>query len=128
MFLIYVVCGMLATYRITYDYTRKFQQDDGSVTYLHGPFNIYTYIRTHISSWMWLPSWVRENHDCFYCMSFWAGFVFALLTFAAYPDVISYNPVVSLARLFLLGTAYSAPTIWWVSRNRLMFEASPGSY
>jgi hypothetical protein len=129
MLLIIVVClGMFGTYRITYDYTREFVQDDGSIKQLHGPFKIYAWIREWVPKQSWLPDWVRETSDCFYCVSFWIGCMMAGLTFVAIPEIISYNPVVLLARLMIFGCAYSAPTIWWASRNRLMYDQKPGSY
>lgn len=128
MLVILLIGSIFATYRITYDYTRKFVQEDGSVKQLEGPFRIYDLIRHSVPKMTWLPEWVTDAYDCFYCVSFWIGLMMSLLIFAGDPTLISWNPITTLARWILFGIASSAPTIWWASRNKLMYEQSPGSY
>lgn len=64
---LYILLGILATWRLTYDFVA-----------LEGPFGLYDRIRGYVKGkgdrW---PTWVVDGVDCGYCVSFWAGFLVA---------------------------------------------------
>lgn len=122
-FVVYAVLAMLATYRLSWDYNRRFTRDDGSYTQLEGPFKIYEWARSFMLAEFW-PEWIRAGSGCYYCTSFWFGAIFAWLPLTAYQGPIWSWPLAYL----VLAYATSAPTLWWASRNRLMFEQEPNNY
>ena len=117
--LMWIVLGMFATYRTIHDFTRRFPKDDGTVTYLDGPFKSYYFIRK-IFTQPWVPEWFREGSTCFYCTSFIIGTFWALILTTVVP--------LGLGEFLILSFALSAPTVFWASKNSLLFQMGFGDY
>lgn len=123
-FLIYTALAVLACYRLTFDYNRRWDRDDGSYTQLEGPFKLYEWARGFMLKEFW-PEWIRAGSGCYYCTSFWFGSIFALIVMlATYTGPLWLWPFVYI----LLSYAVSAPTVWWASRSKLQFDQDPQNY
>lgn len=67
---VWLLIGILATWRMTHDITNQMELD--------GPFNLYTHVRAFFQREFW-PVWVQDGITCPYCVSFWFGHLVALL-------------------------------------------------
>lgn len=109
--MVWLVAAILATWRLTWDLT--------STEKLEGPFKIYDGVRWLFEQTFW-PKWVRNNAQCPYCVSFWAGCLFAFV--AVFASGEWRGPLVeSLGMWFLYAFAAAGVTAFWYRYVRLVY-------